>query len=491
MSRRGARALARAMAPDRWVATWAARRPGGEALRFGERVWTWADLEAEVEATARWLRAAGVGPGDRVACFHRNHPHVVFLFLGASRVGAVFNPWNARLAPGETQHRFEDAQPRLLLVEPELRDRVARDVLTSGRAVGFREGAGEGGGGAGGPRSPDSPQALLYTSGTTGRPKGALLPMRKGFFNALNAQEFLGLGPGDRMLVMLPLFHSGALFIQVVPALYAGASVALFPRFDAEAVVAALREGGVTHFLAVPTVLRRVVEAGGPECLSGLRACGVGGEPVPPELIGVCLEAGVEVRQLYGQTETSIVLWASAEDLRQRPGTLGRPVRHAEVALGRGGEIRVRGPTVFLEYWGDPDLTREALRGGWFHTGDLARVDDAGYWHLAGRAKEMYISGGENVYPAEVEAVLRSHPAVADAAVVGVPDPVWGEAGRAFVELRPGASVTGEDLLAWCANRLARFKCPREIVFLDALPRTELGKIRKEALQAFGKATSP
>ncbi|RMG94897.1 MAG: long-chain fatty acid--CoA ligase, partial [Candidatus Dadabacteria bacterium] len=338
---------------------------------------------------------------------------------------------------------------------------------------------------------PDGPQALLYTSGTTGRPKGALLPVRKGFFNAVNAQEFLGLDPGDRMLVVLPLFHSGGLFIQVVPALYAGASVVLRPRFDAAAVARELREGGITHFLAVPTVLRRVLEAGGPGCLAGLRACGVGGEPVPPDLIGTCLGAGVEIRQLYGQTETSIVLWASAEDLRQRPGTLGRPVRHAEVALGRGGEIRVRGPTVFLEYWGDPELTREALRGGWFHTGDLARVDDGGYWYLAGRAKEMYISGGENVYPAEVEAVLRGHPAVADAAVVGMPDPVWGEAGRAFVELRPGAPATAEELLAWCAGRLARFKCPREIVFLDALPRTELGKIRKEALRAFGKATSP
>ncbi len=496
--RRGGADLARAMAPDRWVATWAARRPEEPGLEFEGRVWTWAGLDQEVERTARWLRSLGVGPGERVACLHRNHAHVVFLFLAASRLGAVFNPWNARLAPEETAYRLRDADPRCVVVEPGLRDRLAAEVERSGRVVSFLQGAPAGDAApapAAGRGGPDAPQALLYTSGTTGRPKGALLPVRKGFFNALNAQEFLEVGVGDRMLVVLPLFHSGALFIQVVPALYAGATVVLHSRFDPERVARTLMEDRITHFLAVPTVLRRVLDAGSAQHLRGLRVCGVGGEPVPPEMIASCLEAGVEVRQLLGQTETSIVLWASADDLRDRPGTVGRPVRHAELRLGPirsgVGEIRVRGPALMLEYWNDPELTRRSFVRGWFRTGDLGRMDEGGYWYLAGRAKEMYISGGENVYPAEVEAVLRAHPAVADAAVIGVPDPRWGEAGHAFVELRPGAEASAEDLRVWCSRRLARFKCPRDVSFVARLPRTELGKVRKDALRGLRRGTEP
>ncbi len=491
--------LGRAMAVDRWVRWWASREPGKPALVFGDRATSYGDLDREVSRAAGWLRSRGVAPGGRVACLFRNHPTMVTLFLACSRAGAVFVPWNARSAPEELAQRLRDAAPALVLVQEELADRVpgpsggSDPWVTAGSEPPW---AGEAAGSPGeadlAPAGPETPQVILYTSGTTGRPKGAVLPVRKGFFNALNALEFLDLRREDRVLLVLPLFHSGGLFIQLVPALYAGCTVILHPRFDPDAVLRAIRDQGANQLLAVPTVLRRLLDAGGMRDLGRLRACGVGGEPVPEDLIRTCTGAGIELRQLMGQTETSIFLWATSRDLGERPGTVGRPVRYAEVRVGDAaarplppgepGELWVRGPTVMTGYWNDPRLTREAFRDGWLRTGDLARHDEAGFHYLVGRAKDMYISGGENVYPAEVEAVLRAHPAVAEAAVVGVPDPTWGEVGHAFLEPVQGATIDRESVLAWCAERLARFKCPRYVTVVQELPRTELGKVRKADL---------
>ncbi len=490
--------LGPAMAVDRWVRWWASQEPDKPALVFGDRTTSYGELDREVSRAAGWLRSRGVAPGERVACLFRNHPTVVTVFLACSRAGAVFVPWNARSAPGELAQRLRDSDPALVLVQEELAGRIpprpGRDDpwVVAGAEPPW---AGAPGGGPGGDTAapgPETPQVILYTSGTTGRPKGAVLPVRKGFFNALNALEFLDLRREDRVLLVLPLFHSGGLFIQLVPALYAGCTVLLHPRFDPDAVLRGIREGGGTQLLTVPTVLRRLLAAGGAAELGRLRACGVGGEPVPEDLIRACTGAGIELRQLMGQTETSIFLWATSRDLRERPGTVGRPVRYADVRVGdaaarplppgQPGELWVRGPTVMTGYWNDPDLTRQAFRDGWLRTGDLARRDEAGFHYLVGRAKDMYISGGENVYPAEVEAVLREHPAVAEAAVIGVPDPTWGEVGHAFLEPVPGAAIDPEEVLEWCAGRLARFKCPRHVTVVPELPRTDLGKVRKAEL---------
>ena len=494
----GADALGRVMAPDRWVRWWASRQPDKPALVFGDRAVSYRELDREVSRAAGWLRSRGVSPGERVACLFRNHPAVVTLFLACSRRGAVFVPWNARSAPGELAQRLRDAGPALVLVQGELADRLPprpggrHPWVVAGSEPPWAGGAAAERWQPPAPVGPEAPQVVLYTSGTTGQPKGAVLPVRKGFFNALNALEFLDLRRGDRVLLVLPLFHSGGLFIQLVPALYAGCTVLLHPRFDPDAVLRAIRDQGATQLLAVPTVLRRLLAAGGAGDLARLRACGIGGEPVPEDLIRVCTGAGVELRQLMGQTETSIFLWATARDLRERPGTVGRPVRHADVRVGDAearpvppgepGELWVRGPTVMTGYCNDPGLTRDAFRDGWLRTGDLARRDGEGFHYLVGRAKDMYISGGENVYPAEVEAVLREHPAVAEAAVVGVPDPTWGEVGHAFLEPVPGAAVDPESVLEWCAGRLARFKCPRHVTVVAELPRTDLGKVRKAEL---------
>ncbi len=489
-------AAARMMSPDRWVERWARRVPDKPALVFRGRTITYRELAAEVRTAAAWLRSVGVGRGDRVGCWSRNDPAVVVLYLACCRTGAVFVPWNVRLAPAELAFQAGETDPVVVLVQEDLKDRVPPGLGAAWFAAGGRTpwaGGPETVCPAEGPDDPEAPQAIVFTSGTTGRPKGAVLPVRKGFFNALNALEFLDLRHGDRVLLVLPLFHSGGLFIQLVPALYQGCTVLLHPRFDPGGVARAIEQDRASQFVAVPTMVRRVLDAVGAGPLARLRVLGVGGEPVPPELAERCLEAGVEVRPLMGQTETSIFLWASARDLARRPGTVGRPVYHAEVRVGSDperparpgepGEIWVRGPTVFSGYWNESGQTASSFQGEWLRTGDLARTDEEGYFHVVGRAKDMYISGGENVYPAEVEAVLRQHPAVREAAVVGVPDPTWGEVGHAAVEVEPGAVVDPEALLAWCAERLARFKCPRYVSLVERLPRTELGKIHKAEIR--------
>ncbi|MBI5446749.1 MAG: AMP-binding protein, partial [Deltaproteobacteria bacterium] len=264
--------------------------------------------------------------------------------------------------------------------------------------------------------------------------------------------------------------------------------------FDAVRTYADIERYGVTKFLGVPTVFRSLLRVPPEErrSLASLRVSAIGGEKTTPEVIESCRSAGFAVRQVMGQTETSILLWASESDLLERPGTVGKPVFHAEVkvvdrsglrvAPGEVGEIVVQGSILMKEYWQDPERTRQTIRGGCLYTGDLARVDEGGYFYLVDRAKDMYISGGENVYPAEVERVLGEHPKIQSAAVVGVPDEVWGETGHAFVIPKPGEDLTPEEIVAFCRERLARYKVPTRITFCTKFPETALGKVRKQEL---------
>jgi acyl-CoA synthetase (AMP-forming)/AMP-acid ligase II len=343
----------------------------------------------------------------------------------------------------------------------------------------------------------------MYTSGTTGVPKGALLPHRKTLYNSLNAQLFFDLTHRDRVLVALPLFHSFGLSILSLPALYAGASVHLEPGFDAEGVWATIAERRITYLGAVPTQLAALLAAlegaHEPWDTRSLRFLFGAGAAVPVEQIRAFERHGLVLKQGFGQTETSILCCLDARDAIRKAGSVGRPVFHAEVrvvatedlegppeswrdvAPGEAGEIVVRGPITMLGYWERPEASAQTLRGEWLRTGDLASVDDEGFLTLSGRARDLYISGGENVYPAEVEAAFVAHPDVGEIAVVGVPDDRWGEAGRAYV-VPAGTNRDAEALLAWAARRLARFKLPREIVFVEFLPRTETGKVQKHRL---------
>jgi fatty-acyl-CoA synthase len=296
------------------------------------------------------------------------------------------------------------------------------------------------------------------------------------------------------MLIILPLFHSGGLFIQASPVIYKGATMIIHPRFDPYKTYHDIERVRVTKLLGVPTVYRALLrtEPDKRGDLSSLRVSAIGGEKTTPEVLQQCKEAGFSLGQIMGQTETSILLWASEEESLRKPGTVGRPVFHAEVNLvdrqgrpvqhGEVGEIVVRGSIMMKEYWQDPARTEETIKNGWLYTGDLARKDEEGYYYLVDRAKGMYISGGENVYPAEVEKALRDHPGIEDIAIIGVPDDRWGEVGHAFVMLKPGADVRPEDVISFCNGRLARYKWPKHVTFSDDFPRTSLGKVRKGVL---------
>ncbi len=500
-----------------WVQRWAELSPEKTALVFEDRTISYRGLCRRADRTSCWLQSIGIEKGDRVAVMLYNCPEFLDLFLACSRLGAIFVPINFRVTPRELDYFIQNCRPRLFVygrdfaeVVDELKPEhylppMMRAVTGIGPSISrVFDLAAETGHFDGhrpfltrslGPADPEEPQVIMYTSGTTGKPKGAVLSHRKTFFNCLNADIFFKLHSSDIMLIFLPLFHSGGLFIQAAPIFYKGAAIVLHSKFDPERIYADIEKYRVTKFLGVPTVYRELLKVA-PEKrrdISSLRVCAGGGEKLNQELIEQCAEAGLAFRQIMGQTETSILLWASENDPVKKPGTVGRPVFHAEVSImnkhgqkagpGETGEIVVRGSIMMKEYWQDPVKTEETIKNGWLHTGDLAYMDEEGFFYLVGRAGDMYISGGENVYPAEVEKVLRMHPDIEDAAVVGIPDPVWGETGHAFIIAREGASLTRDDIIAMCRGRLAKYKWPGKVSFRKEFPRTSLGKVKKSMLR--------
>jgi fatty-acyl-CoA synthase len=485
------------------VASWLARHePERLAVVDAERALTYAELDARAGRLARVLEAAGAGSGERVALLLANRSAYLEAVFACARLGAIAVPLNNRLAPPEIARELADCSPRALLVESELAGRVSSPpacVLVAGTPY---EKALAAAGPPAPPRplSPDHPLLLMYTSGTTGTPKGALLPQRKTLFNSLNAQIVFGLGRDDRVLVALPLFHSFGLNILSLPVLYAGGTVYLQPRFDPERVWQAVAEERITFFGAVPTMFQRLLDAldARPRELPSLRFLFTAGAAIPVDVIRAYERHGLVLKQGFGQTETSMLTCLDARDALRKAGSVGRPVFHAEVrvvanpderpsawrdaAPGEAGEIVVRGPIAMLGYWNRPAETAAVLREDWLRTGDLARSDAEGFIELVGRARDMYISGGENVYPAEVEAVYAAHPEIADVAVVATPDPRWGETGRAYVVPAAGARPDAQALRAFGLERLAPFKVPGEFRFVAELPRTESGKVQKHRL---------
>jgi fatty-acyl-CoA synthase len=445
-----------------------------------------------------------------------NCPEFIELFLACARLGVIFVPLNFRSAVPELDYFLKNCRPRLFVFGQAYAETVNKLNFEKSKlqvmlaAVGnapfdatvfdyISESAALDGqkpflSRSLGPADPEEPQVIMYTSGTTGWPKGAVLSHRKTFFNCLNADIFFKMHFDDIMLVILPLFHSGGLFIQASPTIYKGATMVIHPRFDPAKVYRDIARYGVTKFLGVPTVYRALIKVDPQDRgdISSLKVCAGGGEKSPPDLFAKCREAGLAFRQIMGQTETSILLWASEEDSFRKPGTVGRPVFHAEVHIvdkngrpvkpGDVGEIVVRGSIMMKEYWQDPVKTEETIRNGMLYTGDLARMDEDGYYFLVDRTRDMFITGGENVYPAEVERILREHPEIEDIAVVGVPDESWGEVGKAFVIPKKGSNLSAEDIIGFCSKHMAKFKCPKEVLFCEELPRTSLGKVRKGEL---------
>jgi fatty-acyl-CoA synthase len=504
-AQRGAGRSAGELTLGRWVRDRALVTPARIAIEHrGERT-TYAELDARSERLADGLLRLGLRRGDRVASLTRNRPEHVELFFACAKAALVLSPLSWRLAPAELAYQLAHAEPTALFVEPE-RDSLADAALELAAsrprrlALARAELDALAQPGATTPQTAptdDDDLLLLYTAGTTGRPKGARLTHRNCFWTNLSFDRTADLSATDVVLQVLPQFHVGGWNVQPLLAWWKGATVVLESKFDPARALELIERRRITTMMGVPA--NYLFMAGerrfGETDLSSLRRAIVGGAPMPEPLLRRWRDRGVEILQGYGLTEASPnVLCVPPEDAMRKLGWAGKPYPHVEVALadpvsgalidGRGtGELLVRGPGVFAGYWRDPEATRASVRGGWLHTGDIAERDAEGFYRIRDRIRDMYISGGENVYPAEVEAALHEHPSVADAAVIGVPDERWGEVGFAIVVLHPGARVDEQDLLAHCRRRLAAFKAPRVVRFAEELPRSASGKLLKRELR--------
>lgn len=445
------------------------------ALRYQGRAWSYAQFWQRVEQATR---ALGVGRGERIAWLGYNHPDMLALLFAAARLGAILVPLNWRLAAAEHAAILGDCAPRRIYSDAALEKQ--------GRALGVPLGDWRDKGEPQATGRDDDDLLIVYTSGTTGTPRGAVLQQRALLWNGYNSIHAHDLRQDDHVLTALPLFHVGGLNNQTLPALQAGACVTLHPRFEPGAWlrdVAALRP---TLSLLVPATMAAVI--GHPDWagtdLSSLRMLNTGSMIVPARLIEAFHARGIPVGQIYGSTETApIATVLLREDAERKLGSAGKPAMHCEVKLVEG-EIWVRGPNVMRGYWNDTAATAAALTAdGWFRTCDLARVDDEGFYWIMGRSKELIISGGENVYPAELENVLADCPQIAESAVLGIEDAKWGEAACAVVVRKPGAQLDEAAVLALFEDRLARFKHPRRVVFVDQLPKNALGKVQKSELR--------
>ena len=489
------------------VSWWARLRPARTALvdRARDQRLTYAELDAGSERWAAALRALGVAAGDRVALLAGNSAEAVALFGGCLRTGAVLVPLNWRLAAPELSPVLADAAARVLVGEGRFRAVAEQAAVAAGCALRWldlddeaprllREGDAAG---AHVRAEPEAPTMLLYTSGSTGRPKGAVLPHRQLFYNAVATSVGWALGARDVAPVSTPFFHTGGWHVFTTPLLHVGGTVVLFNQFEPDDFLDGLAAEGCTVAFSVPTQIAMLVErAGWGRPLPALRFLISGGAPCPPSLAARVRAAGVRFREGFGLTECGPNCFATSDEAAlARPGSVGWPVPFLEMRLladggrdagpGEPGELLLRGPQAFAGYWRDPERTAEVVdAGGWLHTGDLAARDADGAYRICGRRKDMYISGGENVFPGEVEAALADCAGVLEAVVVGVPDAKWGEVGCAFVVPRPGHPLGEAELTAQARLRLAGYKVPKRVVLLGELPRLGSGKPDRRALAA-------
>ncbi len=489
----------------------ATRRSGHPALRAMGSTMTWAELAAAAEAVAGGLHELGVGQGDRVAMILPNCPQFLITYFAAARLGAIAVPINPLLAPAEVVHIAADSGARVVVVvtqtaplaqaaaaqcpelqhviisgEGPLEDAVDFASLLACRPKELPE-----------PGAENDVAALMYTSGTTGRPRGAMLSHTNLLSNARSCIEAVAMSADDRFLTVLPLFHSFGATVCMITPLVARATTILVPRFEALPVLQVIASEKPTIFPGVPSMfawLAGLKSADLPDT-SSLRLCISGGAPLPVQIIEP-FEAryGVTLVEGYGPTEASPVVSVNRSRETRKIGSVGPPLPGVEVEIrdddgtplptGEIGEVCVRGPNVMLGYWNAPEQTAETLRDGWLLTGDLGRLDEDGYLYIVDRKKDLIIVGGLNVYPSEVESVIRELPEVRDCAVIGVKSPMLGERVKAFIELHEGQSLDYDRVLAHCHERLARYKVPRAIEVVAQLPRSATGKVLKRELRA-------
>ena len=491
------------------------------------RRFTYAELDGRAKASARALtEGLGLKKGDRLALLAGNRVEFLDVFFACGKTGVVLVPLNTRQTAGELQGILEDAEPKALVYDRALEE-TAEELLRRvrgcegvpldapaapgrGRSLTFKEiflglPAAPAGAAAESP-GPEDLYCLLYTSGTTGRPKGVMVPHRMVAWNAVNTVVSWQLREDDVSPIYTPLYHAGGLGAFLTPIFAVGGTIVLFAGFDPAEILATIAKERCTVVLGVPTIFRMLQEHPAFASADFSSVCYFisGGAPLPMDVIETWQKRGAAFKQGYGLTEVGVNCFAmSIADSVRKAGSIGRPMMFTgakltdedgrEVPVGEVGELLLRGPHVCKGYYRNPEATAAALdAGGWFHTGDLAKKDADGFFTIAGRKKDMLISGGVNVYPAEIEGVLFQHPGVKDVAVVGVPDEKWGEVGVAFVVRREEkiSSKVREreeekaELAAFIEGRLARYKVPRDFVFVDSLPRTPYGKVVKGDLRS-------
>lgn len=475
--------------------------------------YTYAALDARAIATAQFLqRDLGLAKGERVGLLAGNSVEFLDVFFAAPKCGAILVPLSTRLTPHELEYVIRDSGMRALLYDATTLEtvRALKGLVSLERWVTFDHRASDEDevlaerieAAPAGPWSPvrcdpEDPYCLLYTSGTTGRPKGVIIPYRMITWNGYSTVVGWQLREDDVSPIFTPLYHAGALGAFLVPIFTIGGTIVLHRGFDADEVWRTIEAERCTVVLGVPTIWKVLMEAPGFQTtnLDHVRWFISGGAPLPEYLIEAYQRRGVVFKQGYGLTEVGVNCFAmTVEESVRKKGSIGKPLMFTQTRIAGGhggeapagevGELWLRGPHVSRGYWNNPQATSEALdEDGWFHTGDLARRDAEGFHYIAGRRKDMFISGGVNMYPAEIEGELLLHPDVQDAAVIGAPHPTWGEAGVAFIVLRPGRAVSPEMLAQHLEGRLARYKIPKEFVFVESLPRTPYGKVVKDELQ--------
>jgi len=496
-----------------WVKKWASLQPQKPAIIFENSVFTYQRLNSRVNQVSNLLHEMGIRKGERVGVLLYNSNAYIEVYFALAKLGAILVPLNFRLKGTELEFILKDSGSETLFLGEEFVDVVGSIksnipvkkanyigvgetipswIIDYEKAIESKSTQEPQIGGAIGW---EDPHIIMYTSGTTGFPKGAILSHRKTFFNVLNADIYYGLTRHDIFLVTRPLFHSGGLLVETSPMLYKGGTIIIKKRFKPVEILEAIEKYKVTVVEPPATLLKFILE----QCdvkkydLSSVKCWFTGGERVPPSLLKEYQKFGIIVSQLFGQTETSTITWLPISEASRKLGSVGIPVFHGDVKIvneegrevkpGEVGEIVVSGPTLMSGYWGRPGATDETIKDGRLHTGDLAKVDEEGFFYITDRKKDVIISGGENIYPAEVEKVFLENPKISDVAVVGIPDERWGEVGMAFIVLQERGKMTEEEALRFCEERMAKYKIPKSVKFVKELPQTASQKIMRYKLR--------
>ena len=487
-----------------WIEEHAISAPQKVAIKYETSRISYRSLSDSIERTARYLeKSCGIGRGDRVAYLGFNRPECLIVFFACASIGAIYLPLNWRLAPPELQYIFVDSAPSVLMCDSIHHDIGASLIpfTPSSKLLDIEalksllevptpsaEDSNE--------SNWDFPVLLVYTSGTTGRPKGVVLTQKALYFNALNSVDMHGLNKNDHILTVLPLFHVGGLNIQTTPGFFVGATVSLHARFDPTETLSSIALEKPTLLVLVPSMMFALNQhsSWSPATLSSLRVVTTGSTIVPPGLITTWHEAGIPIIQVYGSTETGpVALYQREEDALMSVGSTGRDALHTDLRIvdeqghdvksEASGELLLRGPNLFQKYWNDEASTQDVFEDGWFRTGDIGYRDERGFVFINDRKKDVVISGGENIYPAELEKVLLRVPGIIEAAVVGIPDERWGDIPVAVVIVDRETGPGTVEIFTAFIGQLARFKHPKAVGFAKTLPHNAMGKVLKHELR--------